>query len=107
MNKNKKLPDNQIALYQTPDGNINIEVMYANENVWLPQKRMADLFAVDRSVVTKHLKNIFKDNELSEDSVCALFAHTADDFSVVQKEGNREVSRTVEKSTISKMETIT
>jgi hypothetical protein len=79
MSKNKKLPDNQITVYQTPDGNINIEVLYANENIWLPQKRIAELFDVDRSVVTKHLKNIFSDNELEEDSVCAKFAHTAED----------------------------
>ncbi|MCZ7358192.1 MAG: virulence RhuM family protein [Candidatus Methanoperedens sp.] len=79
MAKNKKLPDNQITVYQTPDGKINIEVLYANENIWLPQKRIAELFDVDRSVVTKHLKNIFSENELEEDSVCANFAHTAED----------------------------
>ena len=86
MKKKKKIPDNQIALYQTPEGGINIEVLYANENIWLPQKRIAELFDVDRSVVTKHLKNIFSDNELEEDSVCAKFAHTAEDFSVVHFE---------------------
>ena len=79
MKKNKKIPDNQIAVYQTPEGGINIEVLYANENIWLPQKRIAELFDVDRSVVTKHLKNTFSDNELEEDSVCAKFAHTAED----------------------------
>ena len=79
MSKNKKLLDNQITVYQTPDGKINIEVLYANENIWLPQKRIAELFDVDRSVVTKHLKNIFSENELQEDSVCANFAHTAED----------------------------
>ena len=79
MSKNKKLPDNQITVYQTPDGRINIEVLYANENIWLPQKRIAELFDVDRSVVTKHLKNIFSENELQEDSVRANFAHTAED----------------------------
>ena len=79
MTTNKKLPDNQITVYQTSEGKINIEVLYANENIWLPQKRIAELFDVDRSVVTKHLKNIFSDNELDEDSVCAKFAHTAED----------------------------
>ena len=54
-------------------------MLYANENIWMPQKRMAELFDVDRSVVTKHLKNIFSSNELQEDSVCAIFAHTARD----------------------------
>src|SRR3989339_1167592 len=84
MSKNKKLPDNQITVYQTPDGKINIEVLYANENIWLPQKRIAELFDVDRSVVTKHLKNIFSENELQEDSVCANFAHTAEDDKTYQ-----------------------
>jgi hypothetical protein len=79
MPKHKKLPDNQITLYQTPDGKINIEVLYANENIWFPQKRIAELFDVDRSVVTKHLRNIFSSNELQEDAVCANFAHTAED----------------------------
>lgn len=75
----KKLSDNQIAVYQTPDGSINIEVLYANENIWLPQKRIAELFDVDRSVVTKHLQNIFSSNELQEAAVCANYAHTAED----------------------------
>ncbi len=79
MAKIKKLPDNQITVYQTPDGNINIEVLYAHENIWLPQKRIAELFDVDRTVVTKHLRNIFASNELQETSVCANFAHTAED----------------------------
>ena len=79
MKKNKKIPDNQITVYQTSDGKINIEVLYANENIWLPQKRMAELFDVDRTVVTKHLGNIFLENELQEDAVCAKFAHTAED----------------------------
>jgi hypothetical protein len=79
MARNKKLLDNEITFYQTPDGKVNIEVLYANENIWLSQKRIAELFDVDRSVVTKHLKNIFSSNELLEDSVCANFAHTAED----------------------------
>ena len=79
MAKNQKLPHNQITVYQTPGGDINIEVMYADDNLWMPQKRIAELFNVGRSVVTKHLKNIFSDNELQKDSVCANFAHTAED----------------------------
>ena len=71
----------KIAFIQTgkPDGKINIEVLYVDENIWLPQKPIAELFDVDRSVVTKHLKNIFSENELQEDSVYANFAHTAED----------------------------
>lgn len=60
-------------------GESSVEVRYENENIWLTQKMMAELYGIDRSVVTKHLKKIFLDNELDEDSVCAIFAHTAKD----------------------------
>ncbi len=56
-----------------------IEVRVQDGDVWLTQKSIGELFEVDRSVVTKHLKNIFKENELDENSVCAKFAQTADD----------------------------
>lgn len=75
----KNVPDNQIAFYQSPDGSVNIEVLYARENIWLTQKRMAELFDVERSVITKHLKNIFLESELDKNSVSAKFAHTAED----------------------------
>ena len=88
MAKTKKLPDNQITVYLTADGKINIEVLYANENIWLPQKRMAELFGCSADNVSLHLKNIYKERELDESA-------TAEDFSVVQMEGSREVSRTV------------
>jgi hypothetical protein len=79
MAKENKFPDNQITVYQTPDGKVNIEVLYSDENIWLPQKRIAELFEVHRTVITKHLRNIFASNELQESSVCANFAHTAED----------------------------
>ncbi|MBI3814007.1 MAG: virulence RhuM family protein [Nitrospinae bacterium] len=88
MSKNKKLPDNQITVYQTPDGKINIEVLYANENIWLPQKRMSELFGCSADNISLHLKNIYAEKELDESA-------TAEDFSVVQIEGNREVIRNV------------
>lgn len=88
MARNKKLPDNQITVYQTPDGKINIEVLYANENIWLPQKRMAELFGCTADNISLHLKNIYKEKELEESA-------TAEEFSVVQHEGNREVTRKI------------
>jgi hypothetical protein len=88
MSRNKKLPDNQITVYQTPDGKINIEVLYANENIWLPQKRMSELFGCSADNISLHLKNIYAEKELDESA-------TAEDFSVVQVEGNREVIRNV------------
>jgi len=81
-----KIPDNQISFYQSVDGSINIEVMFAEENVWLTQKKMAELFGVDRSVVTKHLQNIYEEGELDEESTCAKNAQ-------VQTEGARDVKR--------------
>jgi len=82
----KKLPDNQIAFYQSPDGSVNIEVLYAEENIWLAQKKMAELFGCSTDNISLHLKNIYKDHELDEKS-------TTEEFSVVQNEGGREIKR--------------
>ncbi|OHB77479.1 MAG: cell filamentation protein Fic [Planctomycetes bacterium RBG_16_59_8] len=82
----KKIPDNQIAVYQTPDGSINIEVLYANENIWLSQKRIAELFGCSADNISLHLKNIYREKELTAEA-------TTEEFSVVQKEGTREVAR--------------
>ena len=57
----------------------SIEVRVQDKDVWLTQKAIAKLFDVERSVITKHLKNIFEGGELDENTVCAKFAHTADD----------------------------
>jgi hypothetical protein len=67
----------------------------SSENIWLPQKRIAELFDVDRSVVTRHLKNIFSENELQEDSVCANYAHTATKqfFAAVQNKLHFAITR--------------
>ena len=65
-------------------GEDGIEVRVQNHDVWLTQKAIAQLFDVERSVVTKHLKNIFETGELSEESVCAKFAQTADDGKTYQ-----------------------
>jgi hypothetical protein len=68
-----------ILLYTTMENKVKIDVFYEKETFWLSQKRIAELFGVDRSVITKHLKKIFESNELVENSVCAFFAHTAED----------------------------
>lgn len=65
-------------------GDEGIEVRVQDNDVWLTQKVLGELFDVDRSVVTKHLKNIFDEGELSENSVCAKFAQTADDGKTYQ-----------------------
>lgn len=50
---------NEILLYTTPNGNVKVEIYLQNETIWLTQQRIAELFGVDRSVVTKHLANIY------------------------------------------------
>ncbi|UUV22068.1 virulence RhuM family protein [Paenimyroides aestuarii] len=68
-----------ILLFNSIDQKVNISVHFQNGTFWLTQKTMAELFDVERSVITKHLKNIFQTAELEENSVCAKIAHTAED----------------------------
>lgn len=75
-------PLSDIIMYNKPDGNVNIEILVQDETLWMPQSRIAELFGVDRTVITKHLRNIFKEGELDESSVCAKIAHTASDGKV-------------------------
>ena len=70
---------NDLLIYKDKDGNIVVDAIYRDETLWLTQKGMAKVFDVDRTVITKHLKNIFTDGELNKSSVCAKFAHTAED----------------------------
>ena len=63
-------------LYTTPQGGVTVEVLLNNETIWLTQQRMATLFGVDRSVISKHLQNIFLSEELDKEVVCAKIAHT-------------------------------
>ena len=70
---------NKILLYQMDEGEVKVKVFFADENFWMTQKAIGELFEVDRTVITKHLKNIFSEGELNEESVCAKFAHTAED----------------------------
>lgn len=70
---------NDLLIYKDKDGNIVVDAIYRDETLWLTQKGMAKVFDVDRTVITKHLKNIFTDGELNKNSVCANFAHTAED----------------------------
>lgn len=69
---------NTIIIYQTDDGETSIDVKFKNETVWLSQVQMAELFQKDRTVIGRHINNIFKEGELEESLVCAKFAHTKD-----------------------------
>ena len=70
---------NEIIFYTSPEGKKKVEVVFQDENFWLSQKRMAELFAVEVNTVNYHLKEIFKSGELLEDSVIRKIRITADD----------------------------
>ena len=70
------MEENKIIIYQTKDGQTQIDVRLDNDMVWLTQAQMAELFQKDRTVITRHINNVFKEGELSREEVCAKFAHT-------------------------------
>jgi len=78
----------EFLLYTTNKSDVKIEIFMHNETVWLPQKRMAELFGVDVTTINEHLKNIYKSHELEENA-------TIGKFPIVQTEGKREVKREV------------
>ncbi len=81
----KEMPfKGKVAIYQAKDKKIQLEVKLEQETVWLTQKQIAVLFRIERTVITKHLSNIFRSRELDKKSVCAIFAHTAADGKVYQ-----------------------
>lgn len=84
--KNK---NNAIVIYEASRGDVHIDVRLENETIWLTLNQIADLFNVDKSGISRHIKNIFKEGELKEKSTVAKFA-------TVQKEGHRTVKREVE-----------
>lgn len=75
----KKIPDNQLVFYTGLDKTIGIEVLFAEENVWLTQKKIAELFDTTKQNISFHFKNIFKENELQKNSVVKDFLTTAPD----------------------------
>ncbi|SEW05152.1 Virulence protein RhuM family protein [Chitinophaga sp. YR573] len=75
-----------IIFYSSPQGDVKIEVVFNDETFWLTQKKMGELFAVESHTINYHLKEIYKSDELQEDS-------TTRKIRVVQKEGNRDVNR--------------
>lgn len=70
---------NQIVIYQTEDGQTQIDVRMENDTVWLTQKQIADLFGTKRPAITKHLKNIYASEELDENSTCSILEHMGND----------------------------
>ena len=83
------MKESEIILYTTPNGDVKIDIRFEDETFWLPQQKIANLFGVDRSVITKHLGNIYYDGELDKTATCAKFAQ-------VRNEGGRQVTRQIE-----------
>lgn len=80
---------NNLVFYQTENADVVVNVVYKDETFWLSQKAMAALFDVNTQAITKHLSNIYEEQELVKDSTCSILEQ-------VQKEGNRNVKRSVE-----------
>ena len=74
---------NEIILFENQG--VKFEVNLKDETVWLTQKQMAELFDKDRKTITRHIQNIYKDEELDENSVCSFFEHTAKDGKTLKK----------------------
>ena len=68
--------NDKIVIYQTADGQTSIDVKLENDTVWLSQAQMAELFQKDRTVIGRHISNIYKEHELERETTCANFAHT-------------------------------
>jgi len=79
----------EIIIYTSPDGHVELDVSLADETVWLSMNQMVQLFGRDKSVISRHLNNIFKIKELDREATVAKYA-------TVQKEGDRDVTREVE-----------
>lgn len=79
---------NELLFYTTPDGKVTVQVSFKDDTFWLSQKQISELFGVDRTVVTKHIGNIYEEGELNPEATSANFA-------LVQDEGGRQVSRNV------------
>lgn len=78
-----------IILYSTPQGNVNVQVVFNNNTFWLTQKAMSTLFGVDVPAISKHLATIFDTQELKKEATISI-------LETVQKEGNRNVKRSLE-----------
>lgn len=84
----KEEPENNILIYKTENGKTDISVRLENEDVWLSQQQMAELYQTSRTNVVEHIKHIFEEGELAEKATCRKFRQ-------VQKEGSRNVAREI------------
>ena len=80
--------NNAIEIYRSQDGSIQLNVKLENDTVWLTQSQMAELFGVDRTSIVRHIRNIYKSEELEQNSTCAKNAQ-------VRTEGRRSILREI------------
>lgn len=79
----------EFLIYASEDGDIKVDVFLQDENIWLPQKKIAELFGVEKAAISKHLKNIYEEQELKKEATISI-------LETVQQEWNREVKRNIE-----------
>ncbi len=86
--QNYAMNNSAIEIFKSEDGKTQVQVVLENDTVWLNQYQLAELFQTDRTSVNRHILNVYKSEELNEDSTCAKIAQ-------VQKEGDRIISRNI------------
>ena len=86
LNKDIEIMETKIVIYEDANGEIKLDVSLENDTLWLSQKQLEVLFDRDKSVISRHIKNIFKDEELDKNSVVAKNATTATDGKIYQVE---------------------
>ncbi|SDE98947.1 virulence protein RhuM/Fic/DOC family protein [Cellulophaga baltica] len=82
---------NEIIIYESNTNQIEVSIQFEKETVWLTQAQLAVLFERDRTVIGRHIRNIFKEQELDEDVVCANFAHTTQHGAIEGKSQSKDV----------------
>ncbi len=90
MTENVPARPSEFLLYQTEDGTTRVQTRFSGETVWISINQMAELFQRDKSVISRHIKNVFDEGELSRNEA------TVANFATVQREVSREISRDVE-----------
>lgn len=85
----QRLTDNKVILYQDDNGLTRIDVRFAHEDVWLNQEQLAEIYATTQQNVSQHIKNIYNDGDLAEES-------THKKILLVREEGNRKVNRDID-----------
>ncbi len=88
--------ENNIEIYKNKDDSINIDVNFDEDTVWLTQKQMALLFGRDSKTITRHISNIFKEEELEKKVVCSYFEHTTSHGAIAGKKQTQQTQITLE-----------